>query len=60
MVQPMNSCNGPLQSLSDCTEKPEESLSSLDPLFDAEGASLALGPMFSTGRCSLLAPFATV
>lgn len=47
----MNSCNCPVRLLSPCTEKANESLSSLDPLFDAEGG--ALGPVFSIAPCAV-------
>lgn len=59
MVQSTNSWSCPVRLLSPYAEK-DESSSSLDPLFDAEGVSGSFRPMFSTGRYSLVTPFATV
>lgn len=60
MSQPTNSWSCRVQLLSPYAEKDNESSSSLDPLFDAEGASRPLTPMFSAGRHSLVTLFGTI
>lgn len=60
MIQPTNSWSCPIRLLSSYAETHDESVSSLDPLINAEAVSGPLWPMFSTGRYSLVTPFATV
>lgn len=60
MIQTTNPLSCPVWLLSPYIKKDDKGSSNLNPLFDALGVCGLFGPLFSTGRYSLVTPVAIV
>lgn len=60
MIQRTNSSRCPIRLLPPYTKKDDKGSSNLNPLFDALDVCGLFGPLFSTGRYSLVTPVAIV
>ncbi|MGY3361732.1 hypothetical protein ACVWZK_008395 [Bradyrhizobium sp. GM0.4] len=60
MIQTTNSSSCSVRLLSPYIKNDDKGSSNLNPLFDALDVSRLFGPLFSTGRYSLVTPVAIV